>query len=318
MGFLDNSGDIILDAVLTDHGRKVLAKGDGSFQITKFAVSDEEIDYGLYNKDHASGSAYYDLEILQTPVLEAFTNNASSMHTKLISYDNERLLYLPVLKLNKNHMDTRMHASASYMVAVDQETEGTDGSGGVGTNSAVGINSDGEHVSGILFGVSFESTSHIRVDQGLDTNEISPQNLGLMQGLIDDMYMIQIDNRLGRIVDLNGSRIGHDYIDDDDIAFYTVNESHGVVMRNTDTTNSSTQTLQGPRGSTLEFKIAASLDLNTSTYLFTQLGGLTLMVNKAGAVNQSVRFIDSMVRVTGMQTGYTLDIPVRFIKTIIN
>jgi hypothetical protein len=139
-----------------------------------------------------------------------------------------------------------------------------------------------------------------------------------MQGLIDDMYMIQIDNRLGRIVDLNGSRIGHDYIDDDDIAFYTVNESHGVVMRNTDTTNSSTQTLQGPRGSTLEFKIAASLDLNTSTYLFTQLGGLTLMVNKAGAVNQSVRFIDSMVRVTGMQTGYTLDIPVRFIKTIIN
>jgi hypothetical protein len=42
------------------------------------------------------------------------------------------------------------------------------------------------------------------------------------------------------------------------------------------------------------------------------------MVNKAGAVNQSVRFIDSMVRVTGMQTGYTLDIPVRFIKTIIN
>ena len=83
MAFLDNSGDIILDVVLTDHGRKLLAKGDGSFQITKFALGDEEIDYSLYNKTHPSGSSYYDLEILQTPVLEAFTNNASSMHSKL-------------------------------------------------------------------------------------------------------------------------------------------------------------------------------------------------------------------------------------------
>ena len=81
MAFLDNSCDIILDAVLTDHGRKVLSKGDGSFQITKFALCDEEIDYSLYNKNHTSGSAYYDLEILQTPVLEAITDNISSMKT---------------------------------------------------------------------------------------------------------------------------------------------------------------------------------------------------------------------------------------------
>ena len=64
MAFLDNSGDIILDEVLTDHGRKQLSRGDGSFQITKFALGDEEIDYSLYNKTHPSGSAYYDLEIL--------------------------------------------------------------------------------------------------------------------------------------------------------------------------------------------------------------------------------------------------------------
>ena len=42
MAFLDNSGDIILDAVLTDTGRKRLAKGDGSFRITKFAFGDDE------------------------------------------------------------------------------------------------------------------------------------------------------------------------------------------------------------------------------------------------------------------------------------
>ena len=98
MAFLDNSGDIILDAVLTDTGRQRLARGDGSFRISKFALGDDEIDYGLYNKLHASGSAYYDLEILQTPVLEAFTNNMSSMKSKLMSISRTNLLYMPILK----------------------------------------------------------------------------------------------------------------------------------------------------------------------------------------------------------------------------
>ena len=43
MAFLDNSGDIILDAVLTDTGRLRLAQGDGSFKIAKFAIADDEI-----------------------------------------------------------------------------------------------------------------------------------------------------------------------------------------------------------------------------------------------------------------------------------
>ena len=60
MAFLDNSGDIILDAVLTDTGRMRLAKGDGSFKIVKFACGDDEINYEKYNADHASGSAYAD------------------------------------------------------------------------------------------------------------------------------------------------------------------------------------------------------------------------------------------------------------------
>ena len=100
MAFLDNSGDIILDAVLTDTGRKRLAAGDGSFKIAKFALGDDEIDYGLYDRNHSSGSAYYDLNILQTPVLEAFTNNTSVLNSKLITYNQNDLLYLPVIKLN--------------------------------------------------------------------------------------------------------------------------------------------------------------------------------------------------------------------------
>ena len=57
MAFLDNSGDIILDAVLTDTGRLRLARGDGSFRIAKFALGDDEIDYGKYDANDLSGSA---------------------------------------------------------------------------------------------------------------------------------------------------------------------------------------------------------------------------------------------------------------------
>ena len=100
MAFLDNSGDIILDAVLTDAGRKRLARGDGSFRIATYAFADDEINYTLYDSTHISGSAYYDLEILKTPILEAFTNNMSSMKSKLLSIARTNLLYLPVIKLN--------------------------------------------------------------------------------------------------------------------------------------------------------------------------------------------------------------------------
>ena len=66
MGFLDNSGNIILDAVLTEAGRERLAKGDGSFKVARFALGDDEIDYQLYTPVTASG--YQDLRILQLPI----------------------------------------------------------------------------------------------------------------------------------------------------------------------------------------------------------------------------------------------------------
>ncbi len=84
MAFLENNGDVILDVVLTDEGRRRLAQGDNSFSIVKFALGDDEINYQLFNT--GSTTALQDLSILQTPILEAFTNNTSLMKSKLISY----------------------------------------------------------------------------------------------------------------------------------------------------------------------------------------------------------------------------------------
>ena len=167
MGFLDNSGDIILDAVLTDHGRKVLSKGDGSFQIVKFALGDEEVDYGNYDSTNTNGSAYYDLEILQTPILEAFTDNAISMKSKLVTYENLDLLYLPVLKLNQQAKSNKMHTSGSFIVAVDGTTENDNGS--TSTQNGIGFDGDDNIVDGVIFGQTLGAGSSIRIDQGLDT-----------------------------------------------------------------------------------------------------------------------------------------------------
>ena len=309
MGFLDNSGDIILDAVLTDHGRQVLSRGDGSFQITKFALGDEEIDYSLYNTSHGSGSAYYDLQILQTPVLEAFTDNAASMKSKLVTYEAFDLLFLPVLKLNESFGTTyEMHTSLNaFIVAVDEKTEGT------GDDTAgIGFVSD-KAVTGVILGESLNGGGEIRLDQGLDTTQISAQQ-NLPEELSETSYTIQIDNRLGQIVSPGGDSVPLDYVDDDDIAYYTVDLGDGVVTEITDRTNSVKQVISGPRGTKLIFKIAASIDLNTSAYLFTKLGGVfSTMSNRAGGTT-TLYFIDTIVRVTGVKTGYSIDLPVRFVK----
>ena len=82
MGYLNN-GVVTVDAILTKKGRELLARGDGSFKITQFALSDDEIDYTLYNPSHPSGSAYYGEAIDGMPLLEAFPEANQIMKYKL-------------------------------------------------------------------------------------------------------------------------------------------------------------------------------------------------------------------------------------------
>jgi len=82
MGYLNNSV-VTVDAILTKKGRELLARGDGSFNITQFALADDEIDYTLYNPDHASGSAFYGQAIENMPLLEAFPDETQVMKYKL-------------------------------------------------------------------------------------------------------------------------------------------------------------------------------------------------------------------------------------------
>ena len=297
MGFLDNSGDIILDAVLTDTGRMRLAKADGSFQITAFALADDEIDYSNYDSSNASGSAYYDQNIKLSPVLEAFTNNASFMKSKLMSISRNDLLYLPVIKLNELALSNKRHSTFNlFIVTADKTTAET---------SAL------QNVQGILNGYDpTDDAKFVRLDQGIDNSAVPPSTQ-LPPTLVETQYIVKINNDLGMLADEDGKLASTNFIDDDGIAsyFFSLASGGGVVSRNTITSAASnTQTIAGSRGTSLSLKVAASLNLRDSNSLFTELGGTTTVEGTA------VKYIDTFVSIEGLTTGYRVDIPVRFIK----
>lgn len=89
MGYLNNS-TITVDAILTKRGRELLAQGRSAgtgtgFQITSFALADDEIDYDLWNPAHPLGSDYYGAVIENMPITEAVPDETQSMKYKLIT-----------------------------------------------------------------------------------------------------------------------------------------------------------------------------------------------------------------------------------------
>lgn len=98
MGLLDNSGDILVDAVLTDVGREFLARNDGSFEIVRFSFGDDEINYTLFNPN--TGSLQQDVNVVNTPVFEASVNEKIALKYQLLSISNPDLRYLPFLTTN--------------------------------------------------------------------------------------------------------------------------------------------------------------------------------------------------------------------------
>ena len=323
MAFLDNSGDIILDAVLTDTGRKRLAKGDGSFRITKFAFGDDEINYELYNYNHSSGSAYYDLNILQSPIFEAFTNNTSVMKSKLLTIARTDLLYLPVVQLN-----TKLGVGAG--VTTDPTTGGTltnlttSGSYVLTVNDSTTTIFDNDQTNGLVRAAQRDLPTQrpIVFDQGIDNNALGLIPLGASNTLTETAYVVEVDNRLATIVSPEGepedARVS--FVDDDQIASYYFSLQGDLaesayfdeITQNEAGTANLESPIAGRAGLRFKFKIRATDNLAASDYLFDTLGGSTMALTAPSS--QTYKFIDSTIRVTGFTTGYRVDIPVRFIK----
>jgi hypothetical protein len=132
MGFLDHStNNIIVDAVLTDAGRRALARNDGSFQIFQFALGDDEIDYSIIQQfGRTVGREKIEKN---TPILEAFTAGSLGLKHKLLSISNEFLTHLPVLDMTLSGTDltsttvnfTRTSITSQTVVAAISSKTGT-------------------------------------------------------------------------------------------------------------------------------------------------------------------------------------------------
>jgi hypothetical protein len=111
MGYLNNQ-IITVDAILTKKGRELLAKNDGSFRITQFALSDDEIDYTLYNPNNPSGSAYYGQAIEGMPLLEAFSDETQIMKYLLTTLPRGTAK-MPIINIGYTNITLKQGASLS-------------------------------------------------------------------------------------------------------------------------------------------------------------------------------------------------------------
>ena len=100
MGYLDNT-TVTIDAILTKKGRELLAKGRSQFNITKFALADDEVDYDLWNPSHPLGIDYFGTVIENMPITEAVPDETQSLKYKLITMDRGQIS-IPYLKISPN------------------------------------------------------------------------------------------------------------------------------------------------------------------------------------------------------------------------
>jgi hypothetical protein len=331
MGFLDNSGDIILDAVLTDLGRKRMA--DGNFRITKFALGDDEIDYSLYNANHPSGSAYYDLEILQSPIMEAPTRIPSAIKYGLLSITRTDLVYMPVIKINEKTDYSAVKTDGIYYLAVNAKTHET-------------LLANNANSSQKFLEPNTNSPSKaIVLETGLDTNERTPtlenRNAALSQtGLLDSTFDVKFDNRfIAGIMSLAGGKFANtsdntsdirldNYASRTAVASLDFIENYSTAMASTipnevakrgdraDGNNFSA--FEGPRGNVTAMTFSPSLEINAegvaSPTYYTLYGRTGVAGSALGLGSGNYDYIDTTVYVQGKTSGTQLQIPLRLIR----
>jgi hypothetical protein len=328
MAFLDNSGDIILDAVLTEIGRRKMAKGN--FSIKMFALGDDEINYKLYNKNHPSGSAYYDLEILQTPILEAFTETNAGINYGLLSHGNTNLMYMPVMKTNEKVPNAAIKSESGfyYLSVADGVTADAiiAALGGSCENAGQYVLQSGAHTG-----------TKIISEIGLDTKEISAttqnrNNYLDSNNLTDTGISVSIDTRFlssvlgaarGSIfsnggtegrekIQINMSRTAAGRTDrnlpNHRIATVKAIRNQVVFRQNDNRADTATSVMNGPRASATALNFDAKSLTNDD---FSRHGKTSQDLFGDG---NTYDYIDTTVYVSGVSSGATQQISLRLIK----
>jgi hypothetical protein len=179
MGFQNKAGSIILDATLTDVGRRHASQG--KLKITKFSLGDDEIDYTLGNR--SSGEFLLDNA---PPTLEAPAVDTSAIIHGLIDYNRADILLLPHHKLNINLKNAVREYNNIIYLSVNDET--TKKLATAFDNNLYLLESDKVIENVLLFesGIEYNTTKGTQ-----ETQERFIHNLDLH----DRYYFVYIDSR---------------------------------------------------------------------------------------------------------------------------
>lgn len=342
MAFLDNSGDIILDAVLTDVGRKRMA--DGMFKITRFGLGDDEVNYGQYNPSHASGSAYYDLEIMQTPVLEAATSINSNINYGLITLPDLELLYLPVLEFNEK--------SATDIAAINRTRHNNMFIVAANTSTQTAIDDLGTSIHTLLASAA-SPASGIIWESGLNTPDkaASENNRSTMivnKRLLDAIFVLNADNKfidgvLGFTAGTTSNSVkttGENALEVDvgyassyataaggsaeleGFNTFRVEGAMNLIVDNTAGDSDIYSAISGPRGTIAGLNISIPEELKSTTdgtrsRLYNDYGTIdTTSDDLFGSGGTSIKYdhIDTTIYVQGTSSGATLQVPIRIVR----
>lgn len=340
MSFLNNAGDIIVDAVLTDVGRKRLAEGNGTFRVAKFALADDEIDYSLYNSANTSGSAFYDLNLMQTPIFEPSTYSNAGLVSKLFSYADQNLLYLPTLLLNQNLnvdglpsvLDT--NTNAFDLIASDNFANYI--SSYIGTSNSL-LDGRRNITSNVAQSALFSSAGatqitrrFLRVSQGFN-NYSANISLGRLE---ESSFSVFVNRLFLQVTDKNLQKSAEPIISTNVFSrtqaadVYNLSVSlnptyFGDILTYNDGTQPRLATSLNASnlsqvGKELQFSLRLSDDLASNpSYYFSTYGRLVgspssqTVAGKTVTSSDNVYEISTIVRVMGNNYGFSVDIPVK-------
>lgn len=122
MGYLSNTS-VVIDSILTRRGRELLARGKNEFNITHFALADDEVDYSLWNPDHPLGSNYYGIVIENMPITEAVPDETVMMKHKLVTLPR-KTVRIPVISVPQTSVTLGPGQSITVVPQTTNYTQG--------------------------------------------------------------------------------------------------------------------------------------------------------------------------------------------------
>ena len=326
MAFQDSAGTIILNAVLTDIGRKKMMQGN--FVVTSFGLGDDEVDYELGNSNNGT----FELDT-NPPIQEAYGGQNANIHFGLLDLPRNDILYLPQIKVNSKIENSVQTQSSRYHIAINTETS-LKLKSAIGNKKYLQNNSDVTNMIVVESGIELPSNITIVPER----NKINQERYLLNMGLLDKYFFLYVDGRFVKNVLTNNPTAY--YRNDAKDKLYTnlqplgriVKTSIGSVEEMYDTYNCSAvmnqiynlgsgndfslSAFNGPRGSIMGFNLSLNDKLVNAP-----ASDPDDRFSRFGTLNQSLfggsdtyDYIDTNILVEGSSSGKQLIVPIRIIR----